>query len=221
MKTKDLIPIIFLISAISMNGQSQEYYSLMKNNIDFMNEAASIEDYQSVANLFQRYSFVCIDDWHSSYYCSYCYVQMSYLVEDKNERDRFIEEARRYLSMSDSISPENSEIYVLKGFILQACMNIEKMTRGMKYNNECLAMFKKAEKLNPENPRSYLWHAVQLINIPAFMGGGKKKALPYLELSLKHFKSFVPESEISPNWGHNYAIRRYEELIEEQSLESY
>ena len=175
MKTKDLIPIIFLISAISMNGQSQEYYSLMKNNIDFMNEAASIEDYQSVANLFQRYSFVCIDDWHSSYYCSYCYVQMSYLVEDKNERDRFIEEARRYLSMSDSISPENSEI----------------------------------------------WHAVQLINIPAFMGGGKKKALPYLELSLKHFKSFVPESEISPNWGHNYAIRRYEELIEEQSLESY
>ena len=94
-------------------------------------------------------------------------------------------------------------------------MNIDKMTRGMRYNKECLDMFKKAAYLNPQNPRSYLWHAVQLLNIPAFMGGGKEKALPYLELALKCFNDFDPATGISPDWGHNYATKTYNELLKE------
>lgn len=184
----------------------------MKENIALMKRATTLDDYQAVANTFQRYSFAMPEAWQSYYYCSYCYVQMSYLAEEKSERDRLVEEANKYIYVSDSLSPENSEIYVLRGFILQAYMNIEKMVRGMKYNDECISMFKKAQKLNPANPRSYLWHAVQLLNTPSFMGGGIEKALPYMESALKYFKEFVPENEISPDWGHNYAKEKYEEI---------
>ena len=103
-----LIPILFLVFTFTLNGQTKQYHSLMIENIALMDKATNIEEYHSAANTFQRFSNTLPDKWLPYYYCSYCFVQMSYLVEDKNERDLYIEEARKYLSVSDSISPDNS-----------------------------------------------------------------------------------------------------------------
>ena len=107
------------------------------------------------------------------------------------------------------MQPENSEIYVMKGFILQARMNIDPMIRGMKFNGKCLKMFEKAKEFNTDNPRSYLWHGVNLYNTPSFFGGGKDKALPLLEKAIEKYDSFKPLNSISPDWGKEYA----EEMI--------
>lgn len=211
MKILYFLSTILLFSFL-IYGQTPEYDSLMMENISLMKNASSLEEYQRVANTFEIFTYSMPGKWLPYYYGSYCFVQMSFLVEKKAKRDIFVNEAEKLIAISDSLSPDNSEIYVLKGFILQAFMNIEPMSRGMKYNKECLNMFKKAATLNPENPRSYLWHSVQLLNIPAFMGGGKDKALPYLESALKCFESFKPESDISPDWGYTYAKMKFREI---------
>ena len=211
MKNLFLLSVILFFS-ILIFGQTQEYDSLMMENISLMNKASSLNEYQTVANIFEMFSYSMPDRWLPYYYSSYCFVQMSFLVENKMKRDIFVKEAERLIAISDSLSPDNSEIYVLKGFILQAYMNIEPMTRGMKHNKECLNLFDKASTLNPNNPRSYLWHSVQLLNIPGFMGGGKEKASPYLESALEYFESFKPESDISPDWGYNYAKEKFKEI---------
>lgn len=204
--------ILLLIINISAFSQADLYLSAMKENISKMNHAKNTGDYQYVANTFERIANARPDQWLPSYYCSYCYVQMSFLTGDGNQRDIYVSRADELISTADTICPGNSEVYVLKGFILQAFMNIEPMIRGMKYNSKCIEMFKTASALNPENPRSYLWHSVQLLNIPPFMGGGKEKAIPLLEKAIDCFESFNPEDEISPDWGYGYAREKWKEV---------
>lgn len=199
--------LIILISAFSsgMYAQNTKYATAMKSAISMMDTSTSIEFLQYAANDFERIGDAVEDEWLPYYYCAYCYVQISYLVKADKKRDIYVNKAVEFNNKADSLNPDNSEIYVMKGFILQARMKIDPMTRGMKHNSECITTFKKAIGLNPENPRSYLWYGVNLYNTPSFFGGGKDKALPLLRNAAIKFDTFKPESEIHPDWGKAYA----------------
>ncbi len=199
--------LIILITAFSsgMYAQNTKYATAMKSAISMMDTSSSIEFLQYAANDFERIGDAVEDEWLPYYYCAYCYVQINYLLKADKERDIYVDKAVEFNNKADNISPDNSEIYVMKGFILQARMNIDPMTRGMKYNSECITMFKEAIELNPENPRSYLWYGVNLYNTPSFLGGGKEKALTLLQKAAMKFDAFKPESEIHPDWGKAYA----------------
>ena len=163
---KQYMPIILIpLFSVSLSGQSNSYTEAMESAITMMDTSTSIEFLQYAANNFERIGDAVEDEWLPYYYCAYCYVQLNYLVKTDKKRDIFVDKAVEFNNKADNVSPDNSEIYVMKGFILQARMNIDPMTRGMKYNPECIAMFKKAIELNPENPRSYLWYGVNFIGI--------------------------------------------------------
>lgn len=203
--------LIILISVFSLSllAQNSSYIKAMKNAITMMDTSSSIEYLQFAANDFERIGNSVKDEWLPYYYCAYCYVQINYLIKTDKKRDLYVDKAVEFNNKADNISPDNSEIYVMKGFILQARMNIEPMTRGMRYNSQCISIFKNAQELDPENPRSYLWHAVQLFNMPTFMGGGTEKAFPLLNKALEKYEIFQPKSEIHPNWGLNYAKKMF------------
>ena len=205
-----LLIILILAFSLSSKAQNNNYIKAMKNAIAIMDTSSSIEYFQYAANDFERIARVVQNEWLPFYYAAYCYVQLSYLVNENNERDNYVDKAIELNNKAIDISPENSEIYVMKGFILQARMDIEPMTRGMRYNSQCISMFRKAQELDPENPRSYLWHAVQLFNIPKFMGGGTERAFPLLNKAVEKYETFQPKSEIHPNWGKNYAKKMFE-----------
>ena len=212
MKRYILIVLIPLFS-ISLFAQSDSYSEAMKNAITMMDTSTSTELLQYAANSFERIGDAVEDEWLPYYYCAYCYVQLNYLVKTDKKRDVFVDKAVEFNNKADNVSQDNSEIYVMKGFILQARMNIDPMTRGIKYNPECIAMFKKAIELNPENPRSYLWYGVNLYNTPSFFGGGKDNAYPLLQKAAAKFDTFVPKSKIHPDWGKAYAnkmLSKYE-----------
>ena len=207
--------LIILVSAFSLGltAQNNNYTKAMESAIIMMDTSTLTEFLQYAANSFERIGDAVEDEWLPYYYCAYCYVQMNYLVKTDKKRDIFIDEAEIFNNKADKVSQDNSEIYVMKGFILQARMNIDPMTRGMKYNPECIAMFKKAIELNPENPRSYLWYDVNLYNTPSFFGGGKEKAFPLLQKAAAKFDAFMPKSKIHPDWGKAYAnkmLSKYE-----------
>lgn len=204
MKKMFILNLVILASTV-FYGQSDEYIKSMKLNIDLIDAAESIKEFQQAANQFSRVGDVMENEWLPYYYCAYCYTQISHLEKEDKKRDLYLDKAQECIDIADKIVPENSEIYVMKGFILQARMKIDPMIRGLHYNKSCLAFFEKAKIFDPQNPRSYLWHGVNLFNTPTFMGGGKKKALPLLELAIEKFNSFKPISNIHPNWGRKYA----------------
>ena len=196
---------LIIIASIVSYGQNEKYVNLMEKTIFSMDTAKRTETLQQAANQFQRIGDVMPSQWLPFYYCAYCYVQISYKEKEDKKKDLYIDKAEEFIGKADIINPENSEIYVMKGFILQARMNIDPMIRGMKYNKKCLGMFEKAKEFNPDNPRSYLWHGVNLYNTPSFFGGGKDKALPLLEKAIEKYNSFIPVNLIYPDWGKEYA----------------
>jgi hypothetical protein len=103
------------------------------------------------------------------------------------------------------MEPDNAEVLIMKGFVLQARMNINPMVRGYQYNSETMECFKKARAIDPENPRSYLWEGVNLLHTPGEFGGGKENACPLIRKSLEKFAAFVPADSLAPDWGYNYA----------------
>lgn len=60
---------------------------------------------------------------------------------------------------------------------------------------------KMGKKFNPENLRLYLCESQIVIHTPEAFGGGKAAAKPLIEEAVKKFNSFVPETNLSPNWG--------------------
>ena len=205
-----ILIILILAFSLSLNAQNNNYIKAMKNVLAMMDtSSSSIEYLQYAANDFERIGQAMKNEWLPFYYSAYCYVQLSHLVKKNNERDIYVNKAIELNNKADNICQDNSEIYVMKGFILQAYMDIEPMTRGIKYNPECISMFKKAQELDHKNPRSYLWHAVQLFNMPTFLGGGTKKAFPLLKKALEKYETFQPESEIHPCWGLSYADKMF------------
>jgi len=202
---KIVIISLLLIISLGMFAQDEQYMEMMKETIVMMDSAKSIKSLQQAANQFERIGNAMLNQWLPFYYSAYCYTQISYLEKSDQLKDMNVDKAEELNNKADTISPDNSEIYVMKGFILQAKMNIEPMARGFKYNKECLEMFEKAKKLDPENPRSYLWHGVNLYNTPAFWGGGKDRALLLLEIAIKKFDTYQLQSAIHPNWGKEYA----------------
>jgi tetratricopeptide (TPR) repeat protein len=212
---KNIIVISFLfISAHLLSAQDIAYMDMMKASISMMDNALNISELQHSANQFERIGSAMQNKWLPYYYSAYCCIQISHLVKSDEQKDLFVVRAEELNRLADRILPNNSEIYVMKGFILQAKMNVDPMIRGLKYNKECLAMFEKAKKLDPDNPRSYLWHGVNLMNTPVFMGGGKVKARPLIEKALACYNTFQLQSPIHPDWGREYAERMWKECKE-------
>jgi tetratricopeptide (TPR) repeat protein len=202
---KIIIISLLLIISKEIIAQNEQYIQMMKETIVMMDTSKSIMLLQQAANRFERVGNAIENQWLPFYYSAYCYTQISYLEKSDHLKDLMVDKAEELNNKADKISPDNSEIWVMKGFILEAKMNIEPMIRGFKYNKECLEMFEKAKKLDPENPRSYLWQGVDLYNTPAFMGGGKDKALVLLETAICKFKTYQLQSPIYPDWGKEYA----------------
>jgi len=203
---KKIVTLCICLSLfIGLFSQDEQYIALMKESIDIMDKASNIYQLQQAANQFERIGEAMQNRWLPYYYSAYSYVQISHIETSDKRRDLYIDKAVELNDKAETYSSENSEIYVMKGFILQARMDVDPMVRGLKYNKKCLKMFEKAKELDPENPRSYLWHGVNLFNTPSFMGGGKDKARPLLENACEKFHNYHLPSPIDPNWGEKYA----------------
>jgi tetratricopeptide (TPR) repeat protein len=226
MKRSVYLSLLILISlSLSAQDYAQNsapdsvYIEKMKETIIMMDSLNSVEYLHRAANQFERIGNARPDQWLPYYYSAYCYVQISHLVQSDEQKDGFVDKAEELNELAERISPDNSEIYVMKGFILQARMSIDPMIRGLKLNKECLAMFEKAKHLDPENPRSYLWYGVNLYNTPTVMGGGKAKALPLIEMALEKFEIYHLQSELHPSWGKKYAEQILTECKEQKIKE--
>lgn len=194
-----LLAFLFLVPALPQD----KYEAGMKSNLAKIDECKTPNDYLKVANGFERIASAEKDKWLPYYYAALSSVLASYVDSSKTTKDIYLDKAEKFLNKADSLMPDNSEIYTLKGMLAQARMQVDPMSRWQKYGAEANNNFAKAMQADTLNPRPEYLIGVGLFYTPQQFGGGPNAAKPVLEKSLLKFEQFVPENDLMPKWGRN------------------
>lgn len=192
--------VIFLVSQVTYSQTKfeqgmQQAFKLMGEN---KNEEA--------ANAFERIAQVETDNWLPYYNLALLKTRTTFEMKDKTKVAAQLKAAEEFADKADDISPDNSEIYVLKALINVAKIVMDPMTYGASLTPETTDLYQKAIRLNKNNPRAHSG----LVEFE--MGGARyfnQDLTPYykrLRATIALYDNFKPESEFHPNWGKNWVL---------------
>ncbi|MBI9037252.1 MAG: hypothetical protein JEY97_03895 [Bacteroidales bacterium] len=204
---KNVLIIVMALFSLTVFSSEEPYKEEMGKNIKSMEKAKSLNDFQELSNKFERIAKAENEKWLPYYYSAFCTINMSFFTKEKC--DQYLDEAQKMIDEANRLSPNNSEVETLQGYLYLGRIMRDPQTRGMKYSPMATGCFEKAKALNPNNPRPYYLSGQNLLHTPVQFGGGKTVACPILTIALEKYNSFKPESEISPNWG----MKETEELV--------
>ncbi|TND09115.1 MAG: hypothetical protein FD123_1518 [Bacteroidetes bacterium] len=208
---KKIILLFFaVLSFPAIQAQNKKFVAAMEKQLAILDTAKTKEHFQQVYNSFERISNAEGKEWLPKYYMAYCSVLMSYM-DDVSKADEYCDRADALLLKADSLSPNNSEIYVLRSWATSSRIRVNPMTRGAKFGPESGILLAKAKELDANNPRVYLLDGQGKFYTPPAFGGGKDKAKPVLEEAVKKYETFKPASSISPTWGAAQAKKMLDE----------
>jgi hypothetical protein len=206
---KLIITSVFLLSMVLVFAQSEKYVKTMEARIAAMDTIRQSDGFVELANAFERIGDAEKNQWLPYYYAAFSVLQAGYTINgaqmggNADKIDPLTDKAEALLNKAETLSKNNSEIYVMKKMIASLRMLDDPMNRYMQYGpiaSEALAV---AQKLNPDNPRIYLMMGQDKFYTPEQFGGSKAEAKKLFELALQKFETFKPESSLSPNWGKN------------------
>jgi hypothetical protein len=200
---------IFLINAVPVQAQSEQYKQAMASALGSMkkqSDQSAPSDLLASANQFERIAGVESKEWLPRYYAGLEYVYLGFMGKDATEKDAYLDKADANLKAAEAISeasgrPNNDELAVLKAYIAQARMVVDPMSRWQQYGPLFQAVLEKAKSLNPDNPRPYVLEGSSLMYTPEQFGGGSATACPVLKKASEKFATFKPTSDLAPNWG--------------------
>lgn len=198
---KLILSISFLALSSLIFAQNQQYFQAMGQNLQLFSTAQTLEDWQNIANQFERISNAEKNEWLPLYYAAQSTIFMSFAEPDKSKVDQYLDAAQKFIDKALTLAPKESELLVLQGLLHQARISVDYMGRGMKYSMMATESFENAKSMNPENPRIYYLEAMSVMNTPEAFGGGKANALPIFKQAKEKFDKFEPVSPIAPNWG--------------------
>lgn len=198
---KKLVVTLALVSLFSICFANETYQKAMNQSIEKLFQAKTVPEYFEIANQFERISQIEKTEWLPLYYASFAYIMISFQEPENAKKDTYLDQAQKYLDQAMTIVPDESELFLLQGFLYPSRITIDPMNRGMTYMADMNKSLDKALELNPDNPRVYYLRATMTFHTPEAYGGGAAKALPLYQVADEKFKIFKPKTGISPNWG--------------------
>ncbi|MBS1635515.1 MAG: hypothetical protein JST26_06290 [Bacteroidetes bacterium] len=207
MRTKRIyIVALFAFVLLVMRGQAQGnmYTANMKKGIAMLDTARGVADFTKAAAVFEKVNQDHPGEWLPHYYIALC--QLLVALEKKgNEIDAWCDKSEKHISRADSLSGNNSEIYVLKSLLASARIQVNKTARGQKFGGQAYKWAEEAIKLDASNPRAWLQKATAIYYTPPAFGGGAKKAKPVFDTAMEKFTAFKVSSNLYPHWGKDRA----------------
>jgi len=205
-----LTATLFLILSSGYIGQNKKFTKEMKATILLFDSAKTETDYLKAISGFKKAGKQEKNNWLVNYYTGLCYILLA-MEKKGDDVDLYSDTADVNIRKADSLSPNNSEIYVLKSMAASLRVMADPMSRAMQYGKMSYDANQKAITLNANNPRPYLTKGQSVFYTPEAFNGGAEKAKPYLQKAVDRYKIFKPETEIHPNWGNQMA----EQLLKE------
>ncbi|ERM83848.1 hypothetical protein P872_02185 [Rhodonellum psychrophilum GCM71 = DSM 17998] len=204
------IGMMFLIS-ISIKASNEAYEKAMRTEIQKLYRAGSVQDLQQSANVFSRIAEMNKEEWLPDYYAAWAYANMGFRTDGGiQEKDGFFGQAKMHAKKAASISPNNSEIVAMQGFIIMGELSVDPNSRGQSLSPIAMQTFAKAIELNRQNPRAIFMMAQMENGMAQFFGQGPEKACGLVDASLKLFEkeaSEAKEGALEPMWGKNMAAQ--------------
>ena len=208
---KTIITICMLISVSVYAQENKKFIKAMETNVQLLDSAESIDQFQNAANAFERISNAEKNEWLPVYYNAFANLMIGLQQTENTKKDEYFDKAEALINKADEISKDNSEIYAMHAWIVSMKISDDPMNRGMQLGMQSGMLTETAMKLDPENPRPYLLKGLGAMYTPEQYGGGKDKALPILEQAVEKFSKFKPTSSIMPKWGEAKAKSALEE----------
>lgn len=168
------------------------------------------EEYNKSSEQFEKIATSEKNKWLPYYYAGLSKSLAALTIKTKSA-DALCNDADRLIKKADSLSPNNSEILILKSLNLSARLNVNPKARAIKYNKQINQTNELALKLDSNNPRAHLQKAQALYYTPEAFGGGSKKALPLFQVALEKFNTTKNNVPLMPSWGKDIAEKMISE----------
>jgi len=187
--------LMYLVSLVTFSQSQfeesmQQAFQLMKENkIDEAN------------NLFERIGNAEPTNWLPYYNVALLKTRTTFVMKDKAIIEAQLKEAEKFADKADVISPNNSEIYVVKALINVAKIASNPMAYGASLSSPTMKLYQQAIAFDNSNPRAHSGLA------DFEMGGArffKQDLSPFckkLRKSLVIYDAFQPKSPFHPKWG--------------------
>ncbi|HYO22929.1 MAG TPA: hypothetical protein VER36_11030 [Flavisolibacter sp.] len=203
---KKIIFSVLLTTAfcVSASAQDEKFIKAMEPKVIAIDTIRKSEELIALSASFERIADAEKTKWHPYYYAALAQVNAAYSFGENikaEKTDPMADKAEALINKADALSPNNSEIYVVKKMIASLRMMADPMNRWQTYGPQAEQALQTAMKLNPENPRVYVLQAQDKYFTPEQFGGSKTEAKKLFEEANKKFASFKPSSTIEPNWG--------------------
>ncbi len=201
---KQVLSLLFVL-ILTSRVHAQE--ARLETAVAKLNNAATIGDYQQLANEFTRLSAASPGEWLPIYYAAVSNMKLAFLQKGNPERAMlFSNQAEDQIKKAEEIAkPANnqkdlSEIYCVYSFVNRSRVEADPVTNGRKYGPVAAEQLAKARKLDAANPRALYLDGLIKFQTPPMWGGDKKKAKELFEAAIKQFAQ-PPASAIAPQWG--------------------
>jgi len=187
-------------------SQSAEFTNGMKGLLMKMEASKSPEAFHAAANGFERIAAAEPKQWLPKYYAAYCYVMEAMNSTDKEKIDGIVDLADAHLEAALEIE-KNDEIICLQSLCKTARINVNAMTRGMKFGPQAARLLETAGAMNAGNPRVFFLKGQSAFYTPEAYGGGKDKAKELFTKAVELYKNFKPLNDLMPTWGADDATK--------------
>ena len=204
---KKILFISAFFIAIQATAQSDKYTRAMEPLVTAIDTVINPESLTEISAAFARIADAEKTEWLPFYYAALAQVNKGYMLSGgkpgmgADQTDPIADRADVLLKQAEALSPDNSEIYVVKKMIATLRLMADPMNRFMVYGPAAAEALQVAKKLNPDNPRVYLQEAMDKFYTPEQFGGSKPEARTLFETTLKKLDEARPESPIHPTWG--------------------
>ena len=203
---KQIALVLSLLISIVSSAQSDKYVSAMQKNIAMFDSIKTTEGYQSLAATFERIGDAEKTQWLPYYYSGLALV-MSGWMDQRLDKDANAVKVKALLEKAEALTKDNAdlaELYSIRNMVATQQMLVDPQNRYMSYGQESVNYLKKAQELNPKNPRLAYLEGTGIFNTPEQFGGGKTKAKPILEKAVALYNEEKPKP-MYPNWGKQQA----------------
>jgi tetratricopeptide (TPR) repeat protein len=204
--------IILIVTILLSNNRIYgNHYDSDKNMIEAVAElykAMQTFDQKKLIeseSMFERILSADTKVWIAHYYIALADEYISHTFSsDMKKQEQYIDKGIEHLELCIKSKKEFSEAYIMLASLYGLKM-IFAQNQAISLSSKISAALKRAEKLEPDNPRLYLISGRSDFYTPEIFGGGYKKAKEKLEKSLLLFSQYKIKKNIYPNWGYEEA----------------
>ncbi|PWK23901.1 hypothetical protein LV89_03109 [Arcicella aurantiaca] len=201
MKKLIVLSLITFWGCFQINAQVKErYLNEMQKNVSVLDTATKKADFEKLMHNFERIAKVEKTEWLPNYYIAFCATLLAGREKDNNLAEELTDKAEGYLAIADSLSPNNSEIFVMKAQIAFTEIKVDVMERGMKNSMQASKYLSQALQFDNQNPRAYLMLGMGKYSMPDQVGGNKKAACELFNQA-ENLMNKTPKTGILPHWG--------------------